>query len=129
MAADDEEASLNKNDVADGGAFASALLGWGYITYEDGAALKENLLTASAALTEAITAGVVSTNRPKGESETVTDESFSYFSSVPLSQEMEPVTLLMAEEEYEPKENPPTPPDLWGANNAATKEKLPSSYL
>ena len=42
---------------------------------------------------------------------------------------MDLVTPLMAEEEEEPNENPPTPLDLGGTNNAATKKKTPSSYL
>ena len=132
---------------------------------------------------EAITAGVIATNGRKSKAAAGTDKAFSYFSSTPLSQEMDPATPLMAEEEEktkvnsadppglwrcqkrgnkgetliirngrsvlliflhpmsqeaklvtpfmaeeedEPKENPPTPPDLGGANNAATKEKQPS---
>ena len=51
----------------------------------------------------------------------VTDKASSFFSSAPMSQEMEPLPLLVVEEDYEPKENPPTPPDLGGAKNAATK--------
>ena len=40
MAADDEEAALKNNSGADALAFASALLGGGYITDEEGAASK-----------------------------------------------------------------------------------------
>ena len=57
------------------------------------------------------------------------DEEFSYFSSATLSQDMEPVTPLIAEEEDESKENPPTPSDFGGANNAATKDKPPLSGM
>ena len=60
MAADDEEAALNKNAGADSVAFASALLG-----DEEGVSPKENMLTPIVVLAEAITEGVVSTNDPK----------------------------------------------------------------
>ena len=50
MAADDEEAALNNNSGADALAFASALLGGGYIADKEGASPKENLLTDITAL-------------------------------------------------------------------------------
>ena len=44
---------------------------------------------------------------------------YSFLYYAPLYMETDPVPLLMVEEEYYPKENPLTPPDLRGANNAA----------
>ena len=129
VTADDEEAAPNDNARSDAVAFASALLGGGYIMDKEGAAPKENMLMAVADPAEAITAGVISSNNPKEKSASGTDESYYYFSSAPLSQETDTVTLLMVEEEDEPKENSPTPLDLGGYNNAAIKEKPPSSYL
>ena len=87
---------------------------------EEGAAPKENLLADVAAPAESITAGGVAVNGPKEKSASGTDDAFSYFYSPPLSQETELVAPLMVEEEDKPKENPPTPPDLGGANKAAT---------
>ena len=71
--------------------------------------MKDNLHTAITVLAEAITAGVISTNGPKGKLAASMDEEVSYFSSAPLSQDTEPVTPLIAEEEEYPKENSPTP--------------------
>ena len=65
MAADNKEAAPNDNAGADAVSLASALLGGGNIADEEGAAPKENLLTAVAAPAEAITAGVVASNRSK----------------------------------------------------------------
>ena len=66
---------------------------------EEAATPKENLLAAIYDLAEAITIVIVSANRPKGKVAAGTEEAFFYISSAPLSQEMDPVTLLMAEEE------------------------------
>ena len=125
MTADDKEATLNENAGADAVSFTSAILGGGYITDEEGAAPKEKFLTAIAAVTEAISAGVISSNGPMEKSAAGTEEAFSCFSFALLSQETDPVTLLMAEEENEPKENLPIPPDFGGANKAETKDKPP----
>ena len=50
MVADDEKSTPNNNAVADAVAFASALLGGGYIADKEGASPKENLLTDITAL-------------------------------------------------------------------------------
>ena len=99
MSVDDKESSPNDNSGADSVAFYSVLLGGGNITDEEGAYPKENLLATVAAPAEASTAGVVDANGPKGKVADDIDETFSYFSFVPLSQETETMTLLMAEEE------------------------------
>ena len=56
------------------------------------------------------------------------DVASSSFYSTTLYQETERVPPLMAEDENKPKEKPLTPPDLGGANNAATKEKTPPYF-
>ena len=50
MAADVEESRTNENTGADALAFASEILGGGYITDEEGASPKENILMAIVAL-------------------------------------------------------------------------------
>ena len=77
MAADDKEAAPNENAGAEAVVFASALLGGGYITDEEGAAPKDKLLTAITALAEVITSGVVATNSPKKKVSSGTDKAFS----------------------------------------------------
>ena len=99
MEKDKKEAALNENAGADDVAIAPALLRWCDIMDEEAATPKENLLAAISDSAEAITVGIVSANRPKRKVAAGTEEAFSYISSTPLSQEMDPVTLLMAEEE------------------------------
>ena len=65
MTADNKEAAPNDNSGADAVAFASELLVGGYITDDEGASPKDNLITAITTLSEAMTTGVVSTNGPK----------------------------------------------------------------
>ena len=77
VTADDKEATLNENAGADAVSFTSAILGGGYITDEEGAAPKEKFLTAIAAVTEAISAGVISSNGPMEKSAAGTEEAFS----------------------------------------------------
>ena len=67
MAADNKEAAPNDNAGADAVSLASALLGGGNIADEEGAAPKENLLTAVAAPAEDITAGIIAADGPKGK--------------------------------------------------------------
>ena len=84
MAADDEEATPNKNASADAGDFDSAHLGGGGITDEEGAASKENLLAAVATPAEAITVGVVAVDAPKENAAARADDASPFFSSNPF---------------------------------------------
>ena len=93
---------------------------------KEGSELKENPLAAVAAPAEAITAGVVAANTPKEKSAAGADEASYFSSSAPLSPETDPVTPLMAEKEDDLRGNMPTPLDLVGANNTASKYKPPS---
>ena len=94
---------------------------------KEGSELKENPLAAVAAPAEAITAGVVAANTPKEKKSAAGADEASYFSSsAPLSPETDPVTPLMAEKEDDLRGNMPTPLDLVGANNTASKYKPPS---
>ena len=95
MASDNKETPPDKNSGTDAGAFASAILGGGDIADKEGAALKENLISAVDAPVEAITAGVVAADRPKEKSAAVMDEASSFFSSTPLVQETEMLPPLM----------------------------------
>ena len=72
---------------------------------EEGASLKENLLTAVAAPTEVISAGIVAADRPKEKAAEGADETSYFFSSTPWSQETNSVPSLMAEREDKPKKN------------------------
>ena len=99
MAADDEEAAKNDNYGADAVALALSLLGGGNITDKEGVHHKENVLMVIAAPAEAIYVGVVASERLKEKAIVNMDKAFFYFSSNPLSHEIEPVTPLMAEKE------------------------------
>ena len=123
MAADYEEAASNENAGADTVASASEILGVGYITNQEGASPKYNLLTAITTLAQAITAGVISTNCPNGKAVFLTDEAFSYFSSSPLVSGYGSSDMVDVRVGGRAKVKSANPQDFGGANNAATKEK------
>ena len=96
MVADDKEAAPKKKAGADSGALTSAPFSGSDITDKEGASPKDNPLAAVATPAEAITAGVVSADTPKEKSSAGADEASSFFSSAPLSPEMDMVPRLMA---------------------------------
>ena len=99
MTVDNVEATPNENAGADAIAFASALLGVGDITDEEEEYPNKNLLAAIAAPEEVITAGAVAAEGPKEKAAADKEEVLSHFSSTPLFQETDTVTLFMAEGE------------------------------
>ena len=115
------EVAPNDKFGSDARSLASATLLGSDIIDEEGADPKENPLAAVAAPAEAITAGVISDDASKEKVSAGADKASSFSFFKPLSPETDPVPLSMEDEEDEPKENPPTPLDLGGANNAAPK--------
>ena len=111
------------------GALDSSPLLESNITDDEGETPKENLLLTVAAPAETINTGVVAADIPREKLPTGAYKMSYFFSSTSLYLETELVPPLMAEEEDNPKENLPTPLYSGGANNAAPKEKSPSSFL